>query len=187
MLKYPHFHALSLLRLPAIVLLWAGLLGSAWGGDRHAGYYYPEATSEETYVSQAALLPGSDRRRRILFITELTRQQLALPYPPDYALFAKGEEAEKLIITSLSANRLDTLYRLRGLLAMLTSQARATPIFAEFEVEDQFNFLDLLQLLGFSQLTVSDGEHFSHRIWIEPITPGNAPFGIPNAPDNSGN
>ena len=61
----------------------------------------------------------------------------------------------------------NTLYRMRALLAMLTARARTTPIFREYQVEDVFTFLDLLKLLGFRQITVTDGDRFAHQIRIE--------------------
>ncbi|NKC13152.1 MAG: molybdopterin-guanine dinucleotide biosynthesis protein A [Gammaproteobacteria bacterium] len=139
----------------------------AAAADRHANYYYPPPTTSETYVARAQTFADSNRKRRIFFVTELTNQMMGSPYPPPFALFAKGEEAEKLIITSLYDNGYNTLYRMRGLLAILTSRSRATPIFQEFEVQDIFTFLDLLKLLGFAQLTVTDGDSFAHQIRIE--------------------
>lgn len=152
--------------VPGALLILAMCAVSSVADDRHADYYYPKPTSLEEYGSRTQTLPGSDRRRRILFVTELSRQLSGYPYPPDFVVFAKGSDAEKLIITSLSENRLNTLYRMRAMLAMLTNQARTTPIFEELEVEDLFNFLDLLQLLGFKQLTVTDGDRFAHQIRI---------------------
>ena len=89
------------------------------------------------------------------------------PYPPPFAVFAKGAEAEKMIITSLYADGYNTLFRMRGLLALLSARARSTPIFTEYQVEDLFTFLDLLKLLGFKQLTVTDGDVFAHQIRVE--------------------
>ena len=59
------------------------------------------------------------------------------------------------------------IYRVRSLLARLTSSARTLPILNEFKVADTFNFLDLLKLLGFKQVTVSDGVAFSHQIKLK--------------------
>ena len=135
-------------------------------GDRHAGYYYPAPESEEVYNARTVNLGDASRKRRIVFVTELTNQMMSNPYPPPVAIFAKGDDADKLIITSLYGNGYNTLYRMRGLLALLSARARGTPIFREFQVEDLFTFLDLLKLLGFSQVTVTDGDAFAHRIWI---------------------
>ncbi len=136
-------------------------------GDRHAGYYYPPITSRETYPARAPMLSDSDRQRRLGFIVGLTRQQIDRAYPPQYAIFAKGEEAEKLIIVALDRNSLASLYQARGLLAQMTALARATPIFVENQVEDHYTFLDLLRLLGFEQVTISDGMTYAHQIAIE--------------------
>jgi len=89
------------------------------------------------------------------------------PYPPEFAIFAKGEEGEKMIIVSMKADVFDTLYRMRGLLATLTAVARTTNMFQENAVEDYFTFFDLAKMLGFELITVSDGRAFAHQIVIE--------------------
>jgi hypothetical protein len=146
------------------LLLWVPACAIA--DDRHAGYYYPAPGSEEIYEARAATLADASRKRRILFVTELTNQMMNNPYPPPFAVFAKGAQAEKMIITSLYENGYNTLYRMRGLLALLSARARSTPIFTEYQVEDLFTFLDLLKLLGFVQITVTDGDRFAHQIAI---------------------
>ena len=134
--------------------------------DRHAGYYYPEPASIETYIARADTLPDDSRRRRIGFVTALTAELLQKPYPPDYAMFAKGEDAEKLIIISVQSGRYDTLYRARALLATLSAAARMTSLFRDLKVDDYFTFFDLAKMLGFRQITVSDGDRFAHRVYL---------------------
>lgn len=150
-----------------VVAMFVAATAPASATDRHAGYYYPPVQTEETYTARARTLLNAERLLRLEFVNTVTAQQLTSPYPPQYALFAKGDEAEKMIIVSLHEGTYDTLYRMRGLLAMLTSVARRTPFFREHEVEDFFTFFDLLKLLGFAQLTVTDGASFAHRVWIE--------------------
>lgn len=135
--------------------------------DRHAGYYYPIPQSVEQVKPRARQLAGMDRRRRIGFVTAIVNDMMKKPFPPTVAMFAKGSEAEKLIIISNREGRLNTIYRVRGLLAMMTASARTTPIFRELQVEDQFTFLDLAKMLGFEMLTVSDGDRFAHQILID--------------------
>ena len=135
--------------------------------DRHAGYYYPPPQTRETYKAQAITLPDSDRKRRLGFVTAMTASMVAGNYPPPFAIFAKGDDAEKLIIVSVRAGAYDTIYRGRALLAMLTAIARTTPIFSEFGVEDVFTFFDLAKLLGFQKITISDGDKYAHQIFIE--------------------
>ncbi len=135
--------------------------------DRHAGYYYPKPVTHEVYKARSRELPGANRERRIDFVTGIGLSQSDRPYPPRTAMFAKGKEAEKLIILSLVDGYLNTIYRARAGLALLTTRARTTPIFQEFEVEAIFTFLDLCKLLGFQQVTISDGKDFSHQIEIQ--------------------
>jgi hypothetical protein len=134
--------------------------------DRHAGYYYPHPGNTEIYQSKAKPLPGVNRTTRIGFVTGLTAQQSERPYPALTAIFAKGTEAEKLIVVSLTEGRINTIYRARAVLALLTATARTTEIFQKFRVETVFTFLDLCKMLGFKQLTISDGVTFSHQFKI---------------------
>lgn len=149
----------------ALVVLCA--FGPARAEDRHAGYYYPTPKTQETYVARAQTLADSDRKRRLAFVTAMTAQMMSNPYPPPFAIFAKGDAVEKLIIVGLYDNSYNTLYRMRALLAMLTAGARMTPFFNEVGVEDYFTFFDLAKLLGFTQITVSDGRNFAHRVNIQ--------------------
>lgn len=154
----------SILAVIAVV----AMPGAASADDRHAGYYYPEPESNEVYVARASVLPEASRRSRIAFVTHVMNEMIRKnPYPPQYAIFSKGAEAEKMIIVGVSGDSYNTLYRMRALLAMLTAVARTTPLFKEERVEDYFTYLDLCKMLGFKLLTVTDGKSFAHQIRIE--------------------
>ena len=114
--------------------------------DRHSGYYYPAPQTQETYKARAQTLAESGRRSRIAFVTGLTNRMLQNPYPPEFAIFAKGSEAQKLIIVAVKSDSYNTLYRMRALLATLTAVARVTPLFREGSVEDFFTFFDLCKM-----------------------------------------
>ena len=135
-----------------------------FAADRHVGLYYPDPQTREEYKARAKTLPDVDRGRRIDFVNGLTAHMLASPYPPQFAVFAKGTHAQKLIIVSLYDNSFNTLYRARALLAMLTAVSRQTPYFKTHGVNSSFTFFDLLVLLGFKQLTISDGENFAYQV-----------------------
>lgn len=134
--------------------------------SRHVGYYYPKPT-EETYVARATILPEADRAFRVGFVTGITGQMSRRAYAPHYVIFAKGTHAQKLIITAITDGPMDTLYRGRAVLAELTAMARTLPVFREFGVEDWFTFLDLCKMMGFSQVTITDGRDFAHQFKIE--------------------
>ncbi|MSO74578.1 MAG: molybdopterin-guanine dinucleotide biosynthesis protein A [Alphaproteobacteria bacterium] len=110
----------------ALIIIVEALSAPASAADRHAGYYYPAVvTSEETYTARAAIMTQASRELRIQFIINITQQLLGKPYAPDYIIFAKGDQAEKMIIVGLNDNGgLSTLFRARATLAMLTNIAR---------------------------------------------------------------
>ena len=160
------------MRIPlfAVAILALGLLtgrADAAGDDRHEGYYYPKITSSEVYRARTHKLRDSDRVRRLGFITGMAAGAQEKGYSPQMAFFAKGSDADKAILIGLEDGRLDTLYRARAVLAMLTATARATPAFRDLDPDGQYTFLDLLALLGFEELTVSDGRSYAHRIEIK--------------------
>jgi hypothetical protein len=142
-------------------------LRPALADDPQASYYYPKPKSTETYQARVAQLPDSDRSRRIGFVTGLAKEIDSKPYAAGYLFFAKGDEADKLIIVGMSDGELSTVYRARALLATLTASARATKFFQQNSIAEYATFLDFLKLLGFKQLTITDGVAFAHQIKIE--------------------
>ena len=156
----------TVLALLCFLSLGAGQAAAQDESDRHEGYYYPEPQSRETYVARAITLPQASRESRIGFVTGMTAQQLRAPYPPQFAIFAKGDGAQNLIIVALNDSAFGTVYRARALLAQLTAQVRATQFFQEMGVADFFTFFDLAKSMGFEQITISDGDTFSHQVLI---------------------
>jgi hypothetical protein len=133
---------------------------------RHEGYYYPRITSREVYMARAQTLRDSTRQRRLTFVTAMAALQSKEPYAPTYLMYAKGDQAEKMIIVATQAGNLDTLYRMRALLATFTYAVRETPLFQQFRVDELFTFLDLLKLMGYTSLVVTDGSAYAHQIEI---------------------
>lgn len=159
---------IAFLAVPILVLSLAFVgSASAAADDRHEGYYYPKITSTEAYRARIQKLRDSDRARRLGFVTGMAAGAQEKGYAPQMAFFAKGRDAEKAILIALEDGRMDTLYRARAVLALLTATARATPVFRDLDPEGQYTFLDLLALLGFEQLTVSDGRSYAHQIEIK--------------------
>ena len=159
---------LSFLSLTLMIGLWAAP-GRAQEApdDRYVGYYYPKPGPAEVYTARAQTLPDVNRSFRVGFVTGLSGQAAKRPYAAPYVIFAKGGEADKMIITATHDGPFDTIYRARASLADLTAMARTLPIFQEFGVEDWFTFLDLLKMMGFKELTVTDGKAFAHQFIIE--------------------
>jgi hypothetical protein len=155
------------------VALGAGLVASlaaagaaAQEKDRHAGYYYPPATVTEAYQPEATTVSGATRVRRIGLIAAITNKSATSSFAPTYVMFVKGADAEKLIIIGMG-DYISNIYQARALLALLTAQARFTEAFKEVDTEHRLTFLDLLKMLGFEQVTVSDGKSFTLQISIK--------------------
>ena len=136
-------------------------------GGRHAGYYYPPLQSSEVYKARAETASGVGRVTRLGFVTGITKQQIESNYSPRFALFAKGDDAQKMIIVGLDGETVRTLFRARALLAQLTAQARLSPLFGQMGVQEHYTFFDLAKLLGFEIITISDGATWAHRIELE--------------------
>ncbi len=156
----------------AAVLVLASLLGAPHApgqpaDDPREGYYYPPITSEEHFSRVIGKVPEASRAVRVAFVTQITKAQLAAAEAPRFVIFAKGAEAEHMIIIGLDDQVFRTLYRARALLAQLTSNVRGTKFFLETGIADRATWFDLLRILGFRDLVISDGATWSHRVIFE--------------------
>lgn len=140
--------------------------GAALAEERE-GYYYPPVGSQESFSRTLAQTPPADRTVRIAFVTQVTKNQLESPAPPRYALFAKGDDADELIIVALDDDVFSTLFRARAVMAQLSAPARATEFFVRNELSDVATFYDMLKIMDFDHLTLSDGKTWSHRVEFE--------------------
>ena len=152
--------------VPLAAVLWGPAIAQG-KNDRHAGYYYPPPASVEIYKARAKTMKTATRTIRIGFIVNLVSFMRERPYAPRFSIFPKGERAQKLIIVADQVGRLDTIYRVRAMLATMTSLARKTPVFRQRKVETIYTYLDLLMMLGFERITISDGDRFAHQIRLE--------------------
>jgi hypothetical protein len=137
------------------------------GDDRYIGYYYPKPGAVENYESTLKTIDGVDRPQRVQFVTVISQGTLQSAYRVPYAVFVKGEKADRLIIVGLAHGELDTVYRQRALLANMTTMARLSPFFQEHTVAEDSTFFDLLKRLGFSSVTITDGDKSAHQVVIK--------------------
>lgn len=151
-------------RLLAIALVaLAPLASRAEQGD----YYYPPIGSEEVFERDLTGAPPAERAVRVNFITQITKAQLEAPENPRFSIFAKGAEADHMIIVALDDEIFATLYRARAVMAQLTANARATDFFQRSNLSTTATWFDLAKLLGFQDIVVSDGRVWSHRIVLK--------------------
>jgi hypothetical protein len=151
------------------LILFGGLPATADedGTDRHIGVYYPQPSITESHVSRGGPIPGVSRDGRIAFVVGVATADKTLGFERPWDIFVKGNEAQKLVITAKFDGRLNTVYRVRALLADLTSTARTTPVLIEAQVQSYFTFLDYLGMLSFKRITINDGDKFSYQVDIK--------------------
>jgi len=135
--------------------------------DRYVGYYYPKPNSTEIYESSMQAIDGVDRPQRVQFVTVVSQGTIQSSYRVPYSVFVKGEKADKLIIVGLGPGEFGTIYRMRGLLANMTTMSRMSPFFQERTVAEDATFFDLMKLLGFTSLTITDGDKLTHQVTIK--------------------
>ncbi len=141
------------------------LLGSlATAQDRYVGYYYPPITSEESFERVVRSIPRAGREVRVDFVNVLTTAQLTSPKPLRFVFFAKGQDADKLILTALDDDVFSTLFRARAVMAQMTVSVRKGGFFRSQDLQTVATFYDMLQLLQFDTLVITDGETWSHKV-----------------------
>ncbi len=152
-------------RILIAAIIAVSLGGAAWAAGKDS-YYYPPVNSEEVFARQLAAVPLADRTVRVGFVTQITKAQLAAPESPRFVIFAKGEEAQHMIIIALDDEVFKTIYRARAVLAQLTSNVRGAELFVN-KIQDHATWFDLAKMLGFEDLVISDGATWSHRVIFE--------------------
>jgi len=140
---------------------------SASSAEKYVGYYYPEVTSHELFDRVIQESPPAIHDIRVEFATMLSLSQHDAPYPPSYAAYAKGSEADTLIITGLNDDVFKTLYRARAIMARTSSTLRASDFFLSQGLQYDATFYDMLQILEFRRLILTDGETWAHEVRFE--------------------
>ena len=154
-----------MIRLYAFFVACACLLATvAAAEERYAGYYYPEITSTEDYTRLIRSAPPAAKAVRVEFVTNLTLAQLAAPESPRFEFFAKGSDSRHLIVVALDDEVFSTLFRARAVMAQMTSNLRQNDFLQVSDLRFLATFYDLLQLMQFDTLVLSDGKSWSHQV-----------------------
>lgn len=129
------------------------------------GYYYPEVTSSEAFERELMRAEEpADRALRQLFLTQLRKSLTTAEDQRRFEIFAKGKDATNLIIIALDDEVFRTLFRARAVLAGLTTDARSMEVFRNSPAAERATWFDLLKLLGFEDIVISDGATWSHLV-----------------------
>lgn len=129
------------------------------------GYYYPPVTSSEAFKRELIRAEDpADRALRQVFLAQLRKSHAEVEGQRRIEIFAKGKEATNLIVVALDDEVFRTLFRARAVLAGLTTDARSMEFFNTSPVADRATWFDLLKLLGFEDIVISDGATWSHLV-----------------------
>ena len=137
---------------------------AAQASDRYVQYYYPAISSEEVFDRIIIDVPPANKEVRVRFISAMTRSQLDAPETPRFVAFVKGAESDTLIMTALDDEIFKTLYRARAQMAQLTANMRGTEFFRNMNLDVVGTFYDMLQIMQFNELIITDGETWSHKV-----------------------
>ena len=138
------------------------------GEDRYIGYYYPKPTSTETFESTMQTIAGAERAAA----HPVRHRGVAGHHPVGLSRALRRvrqgrKGAIRMIIVGMQQGELNTIYRMRALLANMTTMSRLSPFFQERTVAEDATFFDLLKLLGFRELTITDGEKATLQVTIK--------------------
>ena len=158
------------MRLIAIIAAFLLVAPLASADEKYVGYYYPEITSEETFSRVIAKSPPANAEVRSSFVTSITKAQLAAPESPRFVLTEKGKASDRLIITALDDDVFSTLYRARAVLSQLSSNFRGTDFFRSQDLHIDGTFFDMLQIMQFKSVVITDGETWSHKVTLKPAS-----------------
>ena len=132
------------------------------------GYYYPKVGTSERFERQLLQADEpADRELRQLFLAQLRRDHAAMEGQRRFEIFAKGGEARNLIVVALDDEVFRTLFRARAVLAGLTTEARGTDFFRTNPAAERATWFDLLKVLGFEDIVISDGATWSHLVQLK--------------------
>lgn len=135
--------------------------------DKYVDYYYPAITSEETFSRVIANAPPSTAEIRVNFVTSITKAQLEAPESPRFVIFEKGADSQNIIIVALDDEVFKTLFRARALLAQVTSNMRGTEFFRQQNLHVEGTLYDMLMIMQFKTLVITDGETWSHKVTFD--------------------
>ena len=110
--------------------------------DRYIGYYYPKPTSTESLrIADADHRRRRSRRSACSSSPWCRRARSSRPIACPTRCSSRATRPSKLIIVGLQPGELGTIYRMRALLANMTTMSRLSPFFQERTVAEDADLL----------------------------------------------
>jgi len=146
----------------AAALLAPGFSSAQLGAD----HYYSSPTVTETYAPSTSALVDANERQRNRLVAGIVNALLVRPHPLSFALFSIGEGATELVLVSRREGQFDTPYRARAMLEVMNVLTHSSRFVSSLGLDDSVGFLDMLHMLGFTGVTISDGASYTHHFMI---------------------
>ena len=151
--------------IAALLISFAAAASAQKADPDQDGYYYPTVSTTERFERELLQADApADRELRQLFLAQLRREHAAAEGERRIEIFAKGSAATNLIIIALDDEVFRTIWRARAVLAGLTTEARSTDFFKTNPAAARATWFDLLKVLGFEDIVISDGATWSHLV-----------------------
>lgn len=128
--------------------------------------FFPDISITETNVATSIQVDPQSGLMRQDFADYINLKTADKPYPPQVSAQLLGENGEALLITAHNNNFISTKYRARAAMARFSSITRTMPVFVENGIGPYVDFVDMLHMVGFKALILSDGNDFSYQVNI---------------------
>ncbi len=139
--------------------------------DEARGTYYAGTVDNERYQAKQPAAPGMAGTQRRQFVDQLVSLLIRLRAMDLVSIFVIGEGWDHLMIVSQAEDQFGNEYRARAYLAGLLPIIRANNLapqpVAQIAAEAS-SFLDLAAAMGFTDISVSEGDLFTYHAEISP-------------------
>lgn len=133
-----------------------------------AGYLYPAPNGSEVVSSIVAdTLETPPFEVRVQLVTRLTQLLGARPYPPLALPATEGDDQTTLVFLDSGGLDVSTPYEARAMVAQMSAAVRNNPLFEQYGVENYARIFDLLKIVGFERVVITNGDDFAYMFIIE--------------------
>ncbi len=129
--------------------------------------YFPKPSVTRTVIAQSGLIQEASPLNRQNLADFMNVEISNRPYPPHMSVQVLGVKGEALLITAHQNDFINSTYRAEAAMARFSSLTRTMPVFVQSGIGPYVNFTDMLAMLGFKALILSDGVAFAYQVNIQ--------------------
>ena len=143
------------------------IFGEVEGRELDGHQFYPTPKVIENYKSRRRVLTSTQNKTRIAFVNNILRAFIHRDAKERVFVFAKGKNAENMIIMDSVNGNLNTIFKVRAFIEVLPVLLRNSPIYRKFKNSEIPPFLDLAKMNGFKTVIFTDGDKYSFRFILK--------------------